>query len=252
MSYSDITFKDKNPIKRWLQNQRLLSAINLAHVSCNNPQAICDFGAGNGELCKLLSKIYPSSNIICYEPTISLLNEARENLKNISNVIFCQDTNSIAFESIDLLFCLEVFEHLPPKETDDALDKISKILSSEGMLVFGIPVEIGFPALYKGLFRMSRRYGAFDANFRNVLLSFIGFPPKNRPVIEITPGLNFYLEHMGFNFHCFKEHLGVRFKILNITASPISFLTCWLMPEVYFTATKANPLFKTPSQGDAA
>jgi hypothetical protein len=84
-----------------------------------------------------------------------------------------------------------------------------------------------------------------------VFLSFIGFPPKNRPASEISPGLNFYLEHMGFNFHRFKENLRVRFKILNISASPISFLTYWLMPEVYFTATKANALFKATSQGGA-
>jgi len=244
MTYSDITFNDKNPIKRWLQNQRLVTAIKLAHGPNINQQVICDFGAGNGELCKLLAKRYPSSKIICYEPTISLLNEARKNLEGINNVIFYQDSNCIALESIDLLFCLEVFEHLPPKETDDALDKISKILSSEGRLVVGIPVEIGLPALYKGIFRMLRRFGAFDANFKNVFLSFVGLPPEIRPASEISPGLNYYLEHMGFNFHRFKETLRVRFKILKISASPFSFLTYWLMPEVYFTAIKANTSFK--------
>jgi len=251
MSYSYITFKDKNPIKRWLQNQRLLSAIRLAHNSNKNQQVICDFGAGNGELCKLLGKIYPDAKIICYEPTLSLLNEARENLKGIEHVIFCQDSNSIALESIDLLFCLEVFEHLPPKETDDALDLISRILSSEGRLVVGIPVEIGVPALYKGIFRMSRRFGAFDATFKNVLLSFIGFPPNVRPTSEISPGLNFYIEHMGFNFHRFKEKFGARFKILKISASPFPFFTYWLMPEVYFTAIKANASFRPTPLGGA-
>lgn len=29
MSYSDCTFKDKNPVKRWLQSHRLIDAIAL-------------------------------------------------------------------------------------------------------------------------------------------------------------------------------------------------------------------------------
>ena len=54
MTYSDITFNDRNPIKRWLQRRRLESAISFAGSSLKLGATICDFGAGNGELCKLI------------------------------------------------------------------------------------------------------------------------------------------------------------------------------------------------------
>ena len=57
INYSDITFNDPNAIKRWLQYKRLKTSIKLSSKFFNpiNKYSICDYGAGNGELCKLLS-----------------------------------------------------------------------------------------------------------------------------------------------------------------------------------------------------
>jgi hypothetical protein len=55
MAYSDITFNDKNVIKRWLQQRRLVVATRLA-ARLLEPQVILDFGAGNGELCNILPR----------------------------------------------------------------------------------------------------------------------------------------------------------------------------------------------------
>jgi SAM-dependent methyltransferase len=239
MTYSEITFNDKNPVKRWLQRQRLVSALEAVKQLDHSPSTICDFGAGNGELCKLLSKHYPNAHIICYEPTAGLLNEARENLKTISNISFIQDTGSLKNESVDLVFSLEVFEHLPLNETKSALQDIYAVLKSKGQAIIGVPVEIGIPALYKGAFRMARRYGAFDANFRNTFISLMGKPPKNRPTSEITPGFNYHFEHVGFDHRRLFGTLKDYFNKLSITSSPFSLVGAWLMPEVYFTAEKS-------------
>jgi len=239
MKYSEITFQDKNPIKRWLQKQRLISALKIIEKSDNIPDVICDFGAGNGELCKLLSKYYPNSQIICYEPTANLLHEAKENLKGISNISIIQNTNSLKNESIDIVFSLEVFEHLPFEETTFALQSISTLLKQNGQLVIGVPVEIGLPALYKGLFRMVRRYGAFDANMKNIIVSFFGNPPTNRPINEITPGFNYYFEHVGFDYRKLIKILEKYFLTIRISSSPFSHIGTWLMPEVYFTLKKS-------------
>jgi len=239
MTYSEITFNDKNPVKGWLQRQRLVSALEAAKQLDRPPSVICDFGAGNGELCKLLSEHYPNAHIICYEPTTGLLNEAKENLKEISNISFIQDVGGLKNESVDLLFSLEVFEHLPPKETESALQAIYSLLKSKGQLIIGVPIEIGIPALYKGAFRMARRYGAFDANFRNIFMSLIGNPPKNRPTGEITPGLNYHFEHVGFDHRRLIGTLEDYFMKLSITSSPFSLVGAWLMPEIYFTVEKS-------------
>lgn len=240
MSYAEVTFKDENPVKRWLQQQRLTSAIELVSGSQRVPRVICDFGAGNGELCKVLAERYPRAALICYEPAPGLLHEAKENLRAIPNVEFSRDVRSIAPASVDLVFCLEVFEHLPPAETRDALIRISDLLQSEGEVVIGLPVEVGVPALYKGIFRMSRRLGAFDANVKNVLLSFLGYPPRNRPTRQIAPGLNYHFEHTGFDFRRFKEVLCEYFRLIKVATSPFAFLGPWLMPEVYFVAEKSD------------
>lgn len=239
MTYANLTFKDPNPFKRWLQRQRLSSAVRLCTDTTFRSMLICDFGAGNGELCKVLSTLYLNSNFICYEPTPTYLSEAQQNLNSLScQVDFCQDIDTIAEKTVDLVFCLEVFEHLPPRETYEAIQKILRILKPEGKIIIGVPVEIGFPALYKGVFRMLRRYGKFDANIQNVIASFFLSPPKQRPVDEITPGFQFHHEHMGFDWRHLRKELGKYVDIRKISASPFTFLGHWLMPELYFLAEK--------------
>jgi len=240
MTYSDITFNDKNPVKRWLQQRRLVVATRIADVR-SNPQCVLDFGAGNGELCKLIALRFPNAKIICYEPTPSLMAEAKENLVDLPQVDFCTDLTEIADGSVELIFCLEVFEHLPETETKDALGQFNRLLKSNGTAVIGIPIEIGVPALYKGVFRMSRRFGAFDASIKNVLLAALCSPPKERPVAEIAPGFAFHYEHMGFDYRKLQALLHAQFRLQKVVTSPFSIFGLWLNPEANFLVQKANP-----------
>lgn len=247
MAYSDITFKDKNPIKRWLQQQRLYTASRIA--AGMNPKYILDFGAGNGELCKIIALQFPEAKIICYEPTPNLMDEAKENLVNLRNVVFCNELGELADNSVGLIFCLEVFEHLPEKETEDALRQFKRLLIDNGSAIVGVPVEVGFPALYKGIFRITRRFGAFDASIKNILLSLFYFPPSNRTASEIAPGFSFYYEHMGFDYRKLQALLYSKFKIERVVAGPISFFGTWLNPEVNFLVRKANSLSQPTAYG---
>jgi len=244
MAYSDITFKDKNPIKRWLQQRRLVAATRIADERFN-PECVLDFGAGNGELCKLIALQFPKAKIICYEPTPSLMDEAKENLADLPQVHFCTDIEKIADGSVELIFCLEVFEHLPKAETKDTIGQFNRLLISDGAAVIGVPIEIGIPALYKGIFRMSRRFGAFDASIKNVLLAAFYLPPKERPVSEIAPGFAFHHEHMGFDYRNLQALLHARFRLQKVTTSPFSIFGLWLNPEANFLVQKANPAINT-------
>jgi 2-polyprenyl-3-methyl-5-hydroxy-6-metoxy-1,4-benzoquinol methylase len=239
MAYSDITFKDKNPIKRWLQQRRLVTATRIAD-GISNPECVLDFGAGNGELSKLIALQFPKAKILCYEPTPSLMAEARENLANLAQVYFCSDVAEIAKNSVDLIFCLEVFEHLPKAETEDAIEKITHLLSRDGNAVIGVPIEIGLPALYKGIFRMSRRFGKFDASVKNILLATLCAPPKKRPVSEIAHELAYHFEHMGFDYRNLLSLLNMRFRLEQVTTSPFSIFGKWLNPEIYFVVKQAS------------
>jgi hypothetical protein len=85
-----------------------------------------------------------------------------------------------------------VFEHLPQEETLTAITDIRRLLKPEGVVVIGVPHEIFIPALIKGIFRMSRRYGDFDAKAENILAATLGRPPRSRPTSEISPGLSYH------------------------------------------------------------
>jgi SAM-dependent methyltransferase len=239
MAYADHTFKDKNPVKSWLQQQRLVTALNLAKGREKPVKRMLDFGAGDGELCKQFAHKYDKSTLFCYEPTPALLDEARKNLAVLNS-----DKNSFLAElsadlngSMDVVYCLEVFEHLPPKETFQAIRSIQDLLHANGIAIIGVPVEVGIPALYKGLFRLTRRYGQFDATVKNILLATMFRPPRERPVGEIAPGLHFHFEHLGFDWRTLRELLQAEFKLLHIVSSPLK-LGAWCMPEVYFVVRK--------------
>lgn len=240
MAYSDITFQDKNIIKRWLQFRRLDVASRIVDGSRNaNVQCILDFGAGNGEFCKVIAQQFPTAKIICYEPAPSLMAEAKENLISLPQIRFCSDIAKITDNTVDLIFCLEVLEHLPETETKNVLEQFNRLLSSKGNAVVGVPVETGIPALYKGFFRMFRRFNAFDASVKNVLLAALFFPPNHRPVSEIAPGLAFHYEHMGFEYRKLQMMLNVQFRLKKVMTSPFPIFGPWLNPEVTFLVQKA-------------
>jgi SAM-dependent methyltransferase len=239
MTYADHTFNDKNRIKGWLQRQRLVTALRLADPSRIEVTRMLDFGSGDGELCRQFASRNTSARIYCYEPTPSLLDEARKNLSalNPARYQLMSELSSDLDGSIDLVYCLEVFEHLPPTETHQAIQSIRSLLRPQGRVIIGVPVEIGIPALYKGLFRMARRYGRFDASPRNVWLSMIGSPPQERAVAEIAPGFRFYFEHLGFDWRSLRQILLNEFVVVDTVSSPLT-LGSWCMPEIYFVLKK--------------
>ena len=239
LSYSDLTFSDPNPIKRYLQRSRLTHAMKMAR-RVPAPRTVLDFGAGNGELCKYLRPAFPHARILCYEPAPHLLEQARENLRSTEGIDLVGDLDAVEPGSVDLAFSLEVFEHLPPRETADAFARIGGLLSPDGHLIVGVPVEVGVPALYKGVFRMIRRYGAFDATVTNVLACVIGRPPLARPRLEMAAGLHYHLAHVGFDHRRFRSLLSESFKVEALAATPWPVLGTALNPEVYYLVAPAG------------
>ena len=149
------------------------------------------------------------------------------------------DIDTVSKKSIDLIYCLEVFEHLPKKEAEVALSLICSLLREGGFAIMGVPIEIYLPALYKGIFRMTRRFGEFDATPGNILKSSFGFPPQHRPVSEIAIGWLYHHHHLGFDYRRFRELIKSKpLMIMKQSASPISTLGTWFNPEVYFVVQK--------------
>lgn len=238
VSYTEGVFRDRNPIKRWLQQQRLHSAIGFAQKAREDVRCVLDFGAGSGELCKYLVHAYPNATIVCYEPCSDLLEEAKIELKSLPRVEFHACFETIPKGQVDVLFCLEVFEHIPLSMRAKSLGEVGALLKDDGEAVFGVPVEVGLPALYKGMFRMSRRYGAYDAKPKHVLMATLGMPPKDRPIGYLPPDVEVHNEHMGFDHRVFRKALAEQFALRKASASPFPVLGTVVCPEAYFVVNK--------------
>jgi len=233
VTYAEKTFQDRNPFKRLLQRRRLCDALRLLE-GLQKPRYIVDLGAGDGELCKQLAECYPEAGIVCYEPHPEIMGQARENLSASANVTFCTDPAQLPQGPVDMVFCLEVFEHLLPAEQAQVLGIMQRLLGKSGRAIIGVPVETGLPALYKGLFRMARRFGEHDARPGNILRSMIGRPPVERPFIELMPSVHFYLHHLGFDHVRFRRQLSEWFDIVQDSFSPLPGLGGWINPEACF------------------
>jgi len=236
VNYSDITINDPNPIKRFLQRSRFNDALKLYPLASND-YTVLDFGGGDGELVLRLAELDSTSKFVCYEPADSMLEQAKQKLSGKERISLTNILTSIPPNSIDLIYSLEVFEHLPEKETNEALKSIHNILKPAGSLIIGVPNELYFAALYKGLFRIFRRRGEFDATPTNVFNCVIGKPPATRPVSEISPGQNYHFHHLGFDHRKLKSKFS-NFTLQKCIFSPFSILGTWCSPEVYYVLQK--------------
>jgi PPOX class probable F420-dependent enzyme len=220
--YSDITVHDRNPVKSYLQRRRLRDALSvLDNLDVGFAGKLLDFGAGSGELTRIVAGRFPHAEVYCYEPAPDLLEEARQNLSGLENVVLVPSLEDLEGMRFRYVFCLEVFEHLPRRETVRAIRAINRLLGRRGTAVVGVPNELFLPALIKGLFRMTRRYGAYDARPGNVLRAAVGRPPGKRPVREITAGLPYHFHHTGFDHRELRRTLSETFEVQRQFASPV-------------------------------
>jgi len=236
--YADLTYNDPNGIKRWIQRQRFQDVLAyIRKIGINQASRLLDYGAGDGELARLVRLEFLCDCSI-FEPNDSLRIQAQAKLHSNPPKFFTK-SQSIPSGSFDIVFCLEVFEHLPPKEFMNALSEIDRVISFDGIAIIGVPHEIYLPALVKGVFRMLRRPGNFDSAPINIALSTFGFPPKSRPVLQIAPDLNYYAHHLGFDYRvaeaCFADH----FQIYSKWFSPVRLLGRVFNSEVFFVLKRS-------------
>lgn len=230
-SYAALTREDPNPLKRAVQSRRLADALRLARDIA--PRLVVDYGGGDGALCRSAAEIWPGARVLCFEPAPQLAGQARTLLARTPQAEVVADEAALPSGVADLVFCTEVFEHLPPAETERALDEIARALAPGGRAVIGVPVEIGPPALPKGVFRAARRPGAYDARPTGIAAALVGRPPGQRPLEEIAAGRAYYPHHLGFDHRALVRAVARRFRIERRAGSPFPALPGWLNSELY-------------------
>jgi trans-aconitate methyltransferase len=238
VSYAALTRQDANPVKRWLQERRLQAAVDL--VEPERAQRIVDYGAADGEVCARLAERWPEADILCFEPAPHLRHEAANRLSG-RPVRLVEDEAGLPTGWAQTVLCLEVLEHLPPDETERALDTLHRVLEPGGVLICGVPVEIGPAAVAKGLFRRVRRKDEFDAQPKHIAAAALGRPPAERPVQEFAPGRAYHPHHLGFDHRRLLRDLRARFRVARTVGSPFGGALPIANAELYIVAVKERP-----------
>ena len=202
------------------------------------PSAVVDYGGGDGELLRLAAQLWPAARLVCFEPVPSLADEARANLVGVASAEVIEAEAALPDAIADVVFCTEVFEHLPPEATAAALAEIDRALAPGGRLVVGVPMEVWAPALAKGLFRMARRPDAFDGRLPEILAAARGRAPRPRPEVEISPGRAYFPHHLGFDHRQLVAAMRECFDVERVWGSPAAAAPLWLNSEVCILARK--------------
>lgn len=237
VTYADITTRERNRLKRWLQNRRLDDALVPLSVPTGSWSGRClDFGGGDAALSRRVLERSPGASAVCYEPSESIRLEADAACAS-SGVRIVGKLAELS-GPFDFITCCEVFEHLPPEESAQALHDLGRLVADSGRIVIGVPNEIFSVGLMKGLFRMTRRYGKYDAKWGTVLPAALGRPRQNRPVLALD-GLNFIFPHTGFDYRRLRVQIReAGFRIQRQYGSPFRISWPAINSEVYLVLVK--------------
>lgn len=232
-SYAGLTRDDLNPAKRWLQRRRLDDALRAVPADLQ-PRLAIDYGGGDGELSARLADAYPQCQVLCFEPASLLRIEAARRLADVERAFLATSESALPSGRADLVLCTEVFEHLPEAETETAFTEIERVLRPGGVLVMGVPVEVGPPALAKGVFRGVRgQAGSVGDIWRAAWGGHI-----RRDAREIAPGRAYHFEHLGFDHRRLELRLRERFVVERRCGSPLRRAPVWMNSELYVVARR--------------
>ena len=116
--------------------------------------------------------------------------------------------------SIDLIYCLETFEHIP--NCIDIINEVHRILKKNGILIYSLPIEIGFSLIIRQLIGKITKFPREVYTLRELIRNGLLKKPSER--------INNPTTHKNFDWRIFHSLIIKRFKPVDIKFSPLPFL----------------------------
>jgi SAM-dependent methyltransferase len=102
-----------------------------------------DYGTGNGYLMKILLENYPDSKISGCDSSPESVEMVKQHFKYNKNYDFCfrieQYPLPVKDRYFDIIFALEVIEHLNNRNLEVTLSEFGRILKKDGILIITVP-----------------------------------------------------------------------------------------------------------------
>ena len=236
----------KDRVIRWSHRRRFAAGLDLARQF--RGRRVLDYGCGDGTfLAMLLATADRPVAAVGAELDDYQVTDCRARLGDRPGLSFVSidslDTPAHR-EQYDAVVCMEVLEHVV--ELDLVIERLWRLLASDGALVVSVPVETGLPLLVKQAARRIAGWrgigdypGTSPYTVREYCASvFAGRAPHLvRPVYG---GSAPFHDHKGFNWMALGDRLARRFVIDRVVASPITWLGPHLAMQVWFVARKSR------------
>ena len=168
---------------------------------------LLDYGCGQG---KFLHDI--AIDIKEQKPRVVLLGYDPYMSAQYDGYRIVSDPTAIAAQSVTILTCLEVCEHLTDSETQEFIDFALNALASNGRMLVSVPIMTGPAVLLKELSRSILFRRRSDMTGSELFkAAFLGIPARRADDIKAS--------HRGFDWRATQQTLLGSFRCVNIEFS---------------------------------
>lgn len=211
VSYEKQTVDNPNPIARFAHRARLKKSKQLLMPFLTESAVLLDYGCGQG---RFLHDI--ASDISAQGPRVALLGYDPYQSAQYDGYRIVSDPTAIAAQSVTILTCLEVCEHLTDSETQEFIDFALRVLAPNGKLVVSVPIMTGPAVLLKEVSRSVLFRRRSDMTVSELFkAAFFSIPARRADDIKSS--------HRGFDWRVTRRVLHENFRSVDIEFSPLPF-----------------------------
>lgn len=221
--YADYTRETTEPLKAIAHGRRLSQAASLLELKPDT--RVLDYGCGDGGFFYELEKYIDPKQMVGFDPAY-LDQMDFEGATTYSDAQELVDNHS---EEFDVVFCMEVCEHLTSDAMHILFENISKCCKKDAVIIFGVPIETGLSGFIKNIYRCvkgGRQNATVGRAFKSLFNLWIPRPHFSNGVIW---------SHLGFDHRSFSEYLPLGgYRVDRKVCLPAKPLGSLLNNEIYY------------------